>query len=429
MRTMEKGTQKDKIAKAALDKYDELKKTGKPIPSQEWTVYTAIVMLNTKEEIVVALGTGSKCIGKTSLSSNGDTINDSHAEVIARRCFLKFLYSEMRKSVYEESICLNYKKDMAKFILKDDITFHMFTTCLPCGDATIFQVSPKYESNKFKKEIKVTPPLEKRLKTETDTYSVDVNDDNNEERETLVNFTDLNRTGAKCLPLGFQDPKLLGTQYHVIGVLRTKPGRGDPTLSMSCSDKIAKWNLLGVQGSLLSWFLEKPIYFSSIIFGKCRFNLDSVERAIYGRFKNDLLDFVFPIGYRHNCPVIDVVDINRKELMKDDSIKPCSGSILWYYGCKNQEVAVEGKKQGVTKKLRNIGKANLSVCKRELYHDYVNLKTAVSTEKFETVKLTYSEAKNLSVEYCKLWKDVRDRVFKIWSQKPKHFEGFSICEQ
>ena len=36
-------------------------------------------------------------------------------------------------------------------------------------------------------------------------------------------------------------------QGHQIGILRKKPGRGEASLSMSCSDKVARWGLLGVQ--------------------------------------------------------------------------------------------------------------------------------------------------------------------------------------
>lgn len=36
------------------------------------------------------------------------------------------------------------------------------------------------------------------------------------------------------------------------GVLRRKPGRGEATLSMSCSDKLAKWCCLGLQASITS---------------------------------------------------------------------------------------------------------------------------------------------------------------------------------
>ena len=79
---------------------------------------------------------------------------------------------------------------------------------------------------------------------------------------------DIYRTGAKCVGEGVQDLKKKGVNYHTLGVLRTKPGRGEPTISMSCSDKIAKWLVLGIQGSLLSVILDKPIYLNAIVISK-----------------------------------------------------------------------------------------------------------------------------------------------------------------
>jgi hypothetical protein len=49
-----------------------------------------------------------------------------------------------------------------------------------------------------------------------------------------------------------------------LGCARRKPGKGEATLSMSCSDKMAKWVLLGVQGCLLSYFLQEPIFMDTV---------------------------------------------------------------------------------------------------------------------------------------------------------------------
>lgn len=53
-----------------------------------------------------------------------------------------------------------------------------------------------------------------------------------------------------------------------LGRLRTKPGRADssPSISHSCSDKLAMWSLMGLQGSVLSRWLH-PILIDGYVIG------------------------------------------------------------------------------------------------------------------------------------------------------------------
>jgi tRNA-specific adenosine deaminase 1 len=68
--------------------------------------------------------------------------------------------------------------------------------------------------------------------------------------------------------------------YSLYGVLRTKPGRADspPTLSMSCSDKIASWNVLSIRGALASYHLS-PIYINNIIISEVDTDIQEQIRA------------------------------------------------------------------------------------------------------------------------------------------------------
>lgn len=94
---------------------------------------------------------------------------------------------------------------------------------------------------------------------------------------------DIHRTGAKCVPGETCDPKEPGVGYHNIGVLRVKPGRGEPTLSLSCSDKMARWTVLGFQGALLSHYLQGAIYFRAVVTGKCPYSQQAMQRALCNR--------------------------------------------------------------------------------------------------------------------------------------------------
>lgn len=60
---------------------------------------------------------------------------------------------------------------------------------------------------------------------------------------------------------------------------------GDRLRIMSCSDKILKWNVLGIQGSLLATLLE-PIYLSSITIGKKATYICLLTNVFY--FQQDL---------------------------------------------------------------------------------------------------------------------------------------------
>lgn len=107
--------------------------------------------------------------------------------------------------------------------LRPDVTFHFYCSHTPCGDASIF---PKDRDDDDDDEA-IGPDVAKRRKIDGD---------------------DIHRTGAKCLADETrQDPRLPGTAYHAIGAVRTKPGRGDRTLSVSCSDKLYRWHASGVQ--------------------------------------------------------------------------------------------------------------------------------------------------------------------------------------
>ncbi len=76
------------------------------------------------------------------------------------------------------------------------------------------------------------------------------------------------------------DPLQPGLLYHSVGVLRLKPGRGERTLSLSCSDKLARWGVLGFQGALLSHYLQEPLYFRAVVVGKCPYSHQAMQRAL-----------------------------------------------------------------------------------------------------------------------------------------------------
>lgn len=86
---------------------------------------------------------------------------------------------------------------------------------------------------------------------------------------------------------------------EVTDSVQRKPGRGDTTLSVSCSDKISRWNVIGIQGALLYHFLH-PVYLSSITVGQSSNNFGEV--LVEDCLKKALHDRILPLSNELKSP-------------------------------------------------------------------------------------------------------------------------------
>ncbi|KAF8974701.1 hypothetical protein BDZ97DRAFT_1774944 [Flammula alnicola] len=122
---------------------------------------------------IISLATGTKC----------EAVHDSHAEVLARRCALRWFLEEIRRVYSPES----HTSPDGKYTLRARVRLNLYVSTVPYEEMAALKNSSA--------------------------------------------FPDLHPTAASR---GRDN-------YARLGVLRTKPGRADspPTLCMSCSDKIA----------------------------------------------------------------------------------------------------------------------------------------------------------------------------------------------
>ncbi|XP_076826256.1 double-stranded RNA-specific adenosine deaminase [Brachyhypopomus gauderio] len=203
---------------------------------------------------VVSLGTGNRCVKGEELSLKGDTVNDCHAEIISRRGFIRFLYSELMRhwdSPSGEDSIFESAEDQ-KLKIKPDVTFHLYVSTAPCGDGALFDKSCS-ESAEVPGSAH-TPLFENakqgklRTKVENGEGTIPV------ESSAIV-------------------PTWDGIQH------------GERLRTMSCSDKILRWNVLGLQGALLSHFLH-PVYLRSITLGYL-YSHGHLTRAVCCRLARD----------------------------------------------------------------------------------------------------------------------------------------------
>lgn len=502
---MEKYTKSfaDDIVQLCISQYESLRKTGKPKNEGEWTLLSCFVQEEQRDNSlkVVALGTGSKCIGSQQLPCGGGVLHDSHAEVIARRAFVLYLIDQVRKAA-EGHNSIFERRDGA-YDLKSDISFHFYTSNTPCGDASIFlkQEWPECVGNALETEVRQTPftstsippdgndlhdcfkvtmgstdtepPFKKRRHQKSvdfdeqshmqDTISTHIGEihgmkmvsEDDFEKESSCTTTDENRkcsgekanvkvissdtfrTGAKCVVGEAPDPRLPGSNYHVTGVLRTKPGRGDPTLSLSCSDKIFRWTVLGAQGALLMLLLTKPVYVETIVIGQCPYSQEAMKRAIHARFRDSLQDINLPEGFSVHTPVLLQSNIDfphsrisvTKTASRDSKLMPTSTSIIWSDTSvhkESQEVATNGRRLGCTKKNIGTPKSWVSICRKAISCLMLDLLKDTGWKQADLDHVSYSDLKYYSESYIQAWNILKAKCLTNWTVKPKNLQDFKV---
>jgi Adenosine-deaminase (editase) domain len=255
----------------------------------------------------------------------GTRLRDCHAEVLCRRAFRKYLFDCMEQlqklshasssddiaptnhsgsnhiSILQRCTSMpsvpnvnmlfttdtntEHQQHSLLYQLRPDVTLHMYCSSTPCGNSTI----KKFAS--LQKEVycanvsnDVWPSnQENHLNAPVVGHSIPlgqfavlVKRDNPQQTQSSTTTT-ANVDHIRVLSKKERTwPMYSTTDWCPPGTSTVWSNQGS---IHTCSDKMARWNYLGYQGSLLSSFLQEPIYVTTVTIGR-KFSSMTCRRAI-----------------------------------------------------------------------------------------------------------------------------------------------------
>ncbi|XP_052273794.1 double-stranded RNA-specific editase 1-like isoform X2 [Dreissena polymorpha] len=376
----------DHVAKLVQDKFAQLTDN---LTSQyaRRKVLAGMVMTrgdNLEASRVLCVTSGTKCINGEHLSDQGMCVNDFHAEILSRRCVLRFLYSQLEllasgdESAKQESI---FEPGEDGYKLKDGVKLHLYISTAPCGDSRIFSPHGKGEENE--------------------------GGDKHPNRKARGQLRTKIESGEGTIPV-----KATVSVQTWDGVMQ-----GERLLTMSCSDKIARWNLLGIQGALMGLYVG-PIYIDSIILGSL-YHSEHLQRALYNRLAT-IEGVEGP--YRLNKP--NLSGINNPE--QRQLVKAPNFAVNWSEGDAELEII------NMTTGKQEAGEES-RLCKRELLKRFLRLQGRLQTRVEMTKKTSvYGELKAMNKQYHDTKNKMAEHFVKnglgIWVKKPIEQDEFVVSE-
>ncbi|CAG8962485.1 hypothetical protein HYFRA_00014220 [Hymenoscyphus fraxineus] len=264
----------DGIADVALKQFASWEKKRKPLTRtngvKEWVPFSGIVVQekNSNKLTCLAAATGMKCLPQKHIAkAQGVILHDWHAEILAIRSFNRFLLDECLALLNSEKKSSQYLRlreehertemDFQPFALIDGLDIHMYCSEAPCGDASMELIMSQQEDST---PWDLPTPSNTSTSTSPPTTSTD-------------------------------PPTLHGRGYFShLGITRRKPSRPDapPTLSKSCTDKLASTQSTSLLSSLTSLLISpQNMYLTSLILPSSQLSNIAVTRAFSpsGRLK------------------------------------------------------------------------------------------------------------------------------------------------